>query len=47
MARRIAPRAISTAGLKVFSVVFVAPELESENTITKPSVMLVRYAPST
>ena len=37
---------MSTAGLRVFSVVLVALEFDSENTITSPSVMLVMYAPS-
>jgi hypothetical protein len=37
---------MSTAGLRVFSVVFVVLEFDAENTITSPSVMLVKYAPS-
>ncbi len=46
MASAIAPKPMSTAGLIVFSVVLLALELVSEKTITSPSVMLVRYAPS-
>src|SRR3954451_16202558 len=37
---------MSTAGLSVFCVVFVALEFDSEKTITSPSAMLVMYAPS-
>ena len=37
---------MSTAGLSVFYVVLVALELDSEKTITRPSVMLIVYAPS-
>src|SRR2546421_12382622 len=37
---------MSTAGLSVFWVVLVALELDSAKTITRPSVMLVMYAPS-
>ena len=46
MAKAIAPSPMSTAGLIVFSVVVLALEFDSENTITSPSVMLVIYAPS-
>ena len=37
---------MSTAGLTVFSVVFVTAEFDSEKTITSPTVMLVIRAPS-
>ena len=37
---------MSAAGLTVFCVVLLALEFESENTITRPSVMLVISAPS-
>lgn len=46
MARAIAPRPMSIAGLIVFWVVLVALEPLSEKTITNPRVMLVTYAPS-
>ena len=46
MASAIAPSPMSTAGLIVCSVVFFTLEFDSENTITRPSVMLVMYAPS-
>ena len=37
---------MSTAGLIVFSVVLAAAESDRENTMIRPTVMLVRYAPT-
>lgn len=45
-ASAIAPSPMSTAGLRVFSVVLGAVVFDSEKTTTSPGVMLVMCAPS-